>query len=186
MATRRSHCSDNSVYVLSVGPMIQAAVRSCQAHSQIELVLLWNVINKVSEECGGCLAALGHSGNPLCLWLPVGKIQGVWVYTAHWRCACLLCACYRWTPRGRASWSWTAYRGRSSSLTVRCTWPCSPSSSRNSQVIGSNPQAKERDLKCLSLLAASIWDIMSSWWCVSVCVYINTFSWMVWLKNKTV
>lgn len=31
------------------GLMMQAAVRSCQAHTQIQLVLLWNVISKVSE-----------------------------------------------------------------------------------------------------------------------------------------
>lgn len=37
--------------------MIQAAVRSCQAHSLIQFVLL-NVINTVSEECGGGPAAL--------------------------------------------------------------------------------------------------------------------------------
>lgn len=47
---------------------------------------------------------------------------------------------YRWIPRGQALWWWTACRDRSLLLTVRCTLPCSPLSSRNFQVINSNPK----------------------------------------------
>lgn len=120
----------------------------------------------MSEECGGCPAAQGHSGNSSLLPASGGMMQDVCV------CVCVLLiecvfVCYRWTPRGQAWWSWTAYRDRSLLPTVRCTSPCSPSSSRNFQVIRSNPQAEEYDLKCLSLMATSIKGIMSSWWHVS-------------------
>jgi len=60
---------------------MQPAVRSCQTHSQIKLVLLWNVINKLGEECGGWRAALGRSACSL------------WVLLLDWICVCV-CVCY--------------------------------------------------------------------------------------------
>lgn len=120
------------------GLMIQAAVRSCQAHSLIQLVL-FNVINTVSEECGGGSAALRSFRKFLVTATLWGNDVGyVCVHILLIDCVFV---CYRWTPRDQAWWSWTAYRDRSLLLTVRCTSPCCPLSSRNFQVIKSKPKA---------------------------------------------
>lgn len=89
---------------------------------------------------GAVLQLSGHSGNSSLLPVSGGMMQNVCVHMLLIECVFV---CYRWTPRDRAWWLWTAYRDRSLSPTVRCTSPCCPSSSRNFQVIKCKPKAEE-------------------------------------------
>lgn len=119
------------------GLMMQAVVRSCQARSLIQLVPLRSVISKVTKECGGCGAAeAGSSRKHLATASLRGSGCGVCVRVPLIKC---VLACRRWTPTGQASWSWIGSRDRSLLPTVRCTWPCCPSSSRSCQVITVRP-----------------------------------------------
>lgn len=68
-------------------------------------------------------------------------LQGVYILLTE-----RACFCFRWTPKGQALLSLTAFRDKLLLLTVRCTSPCSLLSNRNFQVIKFNPQANQYDL----------------------------------------
>ncbi len=137
IAARTGCCSDYTIYILCIRPN-DAGCSEIMPNPFTDSISSSVKCNQQSEWGVWGLSSFSGSFRKLPVNLAT-SLRGNAFFVQY---VCVsVCACYRWTPRGQALWSWTAYRDKLLLLTVRCTSLYSPLSSRNFQVIKSNPQA---------------------------------------------